>query len=258
MKKAHLNKWRQEGPGTVLGAPDDFRFYGRLDPRTGSPAAAGMGGSQKQVSEISSTTASNMEVLDLRTSVITKVKEPEMDYTEMEALDLRTNVRNSEHCSTDERGNVLDLRISNVFSLSSVSPVPSCVPESISDCDTSNIELEQNHTNIDIEQLPNISVRVDSNSPPVDITTPNKMLPMEIIEKFNLIRNLVIASNGLIPSNIDDPGGTKLEVAQEEIVETSSEEQVVPRSSKEQTANGYNYSMLPVKIGALPLLFFYS
>lgn len=258
MKKAHLNKWRQERTG--VEAPDDFGHYEVMDfaaSEDGSPTGE-LTASERQVSEISSTTNSHSGCLDLRTNVKMKVED---DDENNEALDLRTNVKredkSADGCSdtlTKDYNEALDLRICNVVSLKDINPIPSCVPESLSDCDTSELSVidhEQSCANDTAsDSVRSESVTSESN-PPIDITAPNKMLPIDIIEKFNLIRNLVIASNGLIPSNIDDPGGTKLEVAQEEIVETSADDQA-PGVSRE-TANGYNYVLHPVKFGAFPL-----
>lgn len=262
MKKAHLSKWRQEGPGPFGGAPDDYKDYRCMDTDYDSPAGE-ISLIKRQVSEITST-STDMEVLDLRTNVKTEVKEvPKIER--LEALDLRINVRNgvlTDDCSSTKlngSGQALDLRISNVVSLNGINPIPSCVPESLSDCDTSNLESDQTQNSAEPAETEQNSNNETTITEPrtIEGMFTNKMLPLDIIEKFNLIRNLVVAEHGLIPSNIDDPGGTRLEVAQEEIVETTTDHAVPDVNMEHAAANGYNYIMHPVKTGALSSLFYY-
>lgn len=243
MKKAHLNKWRSEFYDEGMDLPADFS-------ENGSPAARELTPSERQVSDISSTTNMNSGCLDLRMGTV-KMK-VEADDDSNGPLDLRTKIRNDD-CSnntTKDATEALDLRICNVVSLKDINPIPFCVPESLSDSDTTNlsaVDNEQSCANDTSSVVTQDSVSSETN-PAIENTAPNKMLPIEIIEKFNLIRNLVIASNGIIPSNIDDPGGTKLEVAQEEIVETSPEDHDSGVSG--EATNGYSYVLQTMKHGA--------
>ena len=254
MKKAHLSKWRQESTGyegsEYSCSSEDMELMSlsgdvppTLEPMVLNP---------RQISEISSTTEVDLEGLDLRKNVtVKKESENDCDY----ALDLRTNIRKEEivrnDCSnnTTDNAQALDLRICNVVSLKGISPVPSCVP----DCDNlSTPELNSAVVNKSAAAVVPNSIRHETNQS-VDISIPSKMIPIDIIEKFNLIRNLVISSNGaIIPTNIDDPGGMKLEVAQEEIVETSPDSYAVSDKDREQ-ANGYQHILNHVKLGALLL-----
>ena len=257
MKKAHLSKWRQEAPGPYGGPPDDYKDYKCVDEDIDSPAGE-ISLIKRQVSEITST-STDLEVLDLRTNVKVEEKvkvKPKIES--LEALDLRTNTRkgilDEDAPKTKLNGDsrALDLRISDVVSLNGINPIPSCVPESLSDCDTSNPESDQTQTGT----IPKDTVHTVGTEPATEhrtlegMLTNNRMLPLDIIEGFKLIRNLKVAEHGLIPSNTDDPGGTRLEVAQEEIVETSSDHSVPDVNMEHAAANGYTYIMQPVKIGA--------
>ena len=263
MKKAHLSKWRQEAPGPYGGPPDDYKDYKCDDEDTESPAGE-INLIKRQVSEI--TSSSDMDVLDLRTNVKDeeKVKEKPKTVERLEALDLRTNSKKGEDCSktsTNGGNRALDLRISNIVSLNGVNPIPSCVPEFLSDCDMSNQESDQTQnsaTSVDNEPTPTSGSESGTNNRNVEgmVTTNNGMLPLNIIEGFKLIRNLKVGEHGLIPSNTDDPGGTRLEVVQEEVVETSSDHSVPDVNMEHAVANGYNYIIQPIKIGAFSFISF--
>ena len=263
MKKAHLSKWRQEAPGPYGGPPDDYKDYKCVDEDIDSPAGE-ISLIKRQVSEITST-STDLEVLDLRTNVKAelKVKKAKPKIENLEALDLRTNTRKG---ILDEDGSktklnggnrALDLRISDVVSLNGINPIPSCVPESLSDCDTSNPESDQTQTGT--KPVDTVGTESATEHRTIEgMLTNNRMLPLDIIEGFKLIRNLKVAEHGLIPSNTDDPGGTRLEVAQEEIVETSSDHSVPDVNMEHAAANGYTYIMQPVKIGAFSFILLLS
>lgn len=261
MKKAHLSKWRQEAPRPYGGPPDDYKDYKCVDEDVDSPAGE-ISLIKRQVSEITST-STDLEVLDLRTNVKVEEKVKERPKIEkIEALDLRTNTRKcilDDDCSKTRMNGgsqALDLRISDVVSLNGINPIPSCVPESLSDCDTSNHESDQIQTsNIPADTVQTLDTESTTEPRTIEgMFTNNGMLPLDIIEKFNLIRNLKVAEHGLIPSNTDDPGGTRLEVAQEEIVETSSDHSVPDVNMEHVAANGYNYIIPPIKIGAFSFI----
>ena len=244
MKKAHLSKWRQESTCDETdnsGSSEDLEFSTvSVDSSLVEKVKIA-----RQSSEISSSTDAELEYLGIREKFsLTSEQDNDCEH----ALDLRTNVKKKQKKTYSRRASdsqALDLRICNVVSLKDITPVPPCVP----DCD-SLINPEEAPP----EVVTDVPALIESaNNHNVDIDIQSQMIPMDIIEKFNLIRNLKIAPNGaIIPNNIDDPGGMKLEVANEEIVETTPDnptDQCQPDNGQ-QHMNGIQFNIHSVKQGA--------
>ena len=115
---------------------------------------------------------------------------------------------------------------------------PSCVSETLSDCGTLNHKSDKSCTNAKNADTKQTARTAATKEPyrAIKRVLRNKLLSMNIA---NRLITLNVAKHGLIPSNTEDPGGTRDEVAKEVESESNPGHCVPDVNMEHAAANGH-------------------